>query len=170
MDIWRASQHAGPSMSERQLPIILALGTTQTLAWASSYYLPAILAEPIARDLGVSNNWFFAAFSASLIISGMLGPRVGRQIDVVGGRQVLSMSSVTFAAGLTLLGSAHSVVVLGVAWAILGLAMGLGLYDAAFGALGRIYGSNARRAITGITLLAGFASTVGWPLSAWGLE
>ena len=56
------------------------------------------------------------------------------------------------------------------AWGILGVGMGLGLYDAAFGALGRIYGSNARRAITGITLLAGFASTIGWPLSAWGLE
>ena len=65
-------------MSRRQLPIILALGTTQTLAWASSYYLPAILADPIARDLGVSSNWIFAAFSASLVISAMLGPRVGR--------------------------------------------------------------------------------------------
>jgi len=48
--------------------------------------------------------------------------------------------------------------------------MGLGLYDAAFGALGRIYGDKARRPITGITLLAGFASTVGWPLTAWGLD
>ena len=47
--------------------------------------------------------------------------------------------------------------------------MGLGLYDAAFGALGRIYGDNARKAITGITLIAGFASTVGWPLSTLGL-
>ena len=44
-------------MSARPLPIILALGTTQTLAWASSYYLPAILADPIGRDLGVSSNW-----------------------------------------------------------------------------------------------------------------
>ena len=41
-------------MSARQFPIILALGTTQTLAWASSYYLPAILADAIARDLGIS--------------------------------------------------------------------------------------------------------------------
>ena len=48
--------------------------------------------------------------------------------------------------------------------------MGAGLYDAAFAALGRIYGDTARRSITGITLIAGFASTVGWPLSAWGLE
>ena len=157
-------------MQDRQLPVILALGTTQTLAWASSYYLPAILADPIARDLGISNNWFFAAFSGALVISGLLGPRVGRRIDVVGGRQVLSISNATLAVGLVLLGSAHSIAVLVAAWVVLGVGMGLGLYDAAFGALGRIYGDKARRAITGITLLAGFASTVGWPLSVWGLE
>ena len=53
---------------------------------------------------------------------------------------------------------------------LLGIGMGLGLYDAAFGALGRIYGNDARASITGITLIAGFASTVGWPLSSLGLE
>jgi len=157
-------------MSGRQLSIVLALGTTQTLAWASSYYLPAILADPIARDLGVSSNWIFGAFSGSLVISAMLGPRVGRQIDLVGGRQVLSLSNLTLAAGLTLLGATYSIPVLVIAWLLLGIGMGLGLYDAAFGALGRIYGDSARRAITGITLIAGFASTVGWPLTAFGLE
>jgi predicted MFS family arabinose efflux permease len=156
--------------ARKDLGLILALGTTQTLAWASSYYLPAILADSIARDLGISSNWVFGTFSASLVISGLLGPRIGRQIDAVGGRQVLSFSNVLLAAGLTLLGLAHSLFVLAIAWLILGLGMGLGLYDAAFAALGRIYGDAARRSITGITLLAGFASTVGWPLSAWGLE
>jgi len=159
-----------PEQSGRQLPVILALGTTQTLAWASSYYLPAILADPIGRDLGVSSNWIFAAFSASLVISALLGPRVGRQIDLFGGRSVLSMSNLTLAAGLALLGATYSIPVLVVAWILLGIGMGFGLYDAAFAALGRIYGDSARRAITGITLLAGFASTVGWPLTAWGLE
>src|SRR3954454_23119729 len=98
------------------LPIIIALGTTQTLAWASSYYLPAILADPIARDLGVSSNWIFAAFSAALVLSALLGPRIGRQIDLVGGRPVLSMSNVVFAAGLVLLGFSTSVAVMIVAW------------------------------------------------------
>jgi predicted MFS family arabinose efflux permease len=157
-------------MSRRQLPIILALGTTQTLAWASSYYLPAILADPIARDLGVSSNWIFAAFSASLLISAVLGPRVGREIDLVGGRSVLSLSNLTLAAGLALLGFTYSIPVLIAAWTLLGIGMAAGLYDAAFAALGRIYGDQSRRAITGITLLAGFASTVGWPLTAWGLD
>ena len=153
-----------------QLPIILALGTTQTLAWASSYYLPAILADPIARDLGISSNWIFAAFSASLMIVAIIGPRVGRQIDHFGGRPVLTASNLTLATGLALLGISTSIPVLLLAWLFLGVGMGCGLYDAAFGALGRIYGDNARKSITGITLLAGFASTVGWPLTALGLE
>src|SRR6202040_2340309 len=124
-----------PEQSARQLPIILALGTTQTLAWASSYYLPAILADPIGRDLGVSSNWIFAAFSASLVISAVLGPRVGRQIDLVGGRSVLSISNLTLAAGLVLLGLTYSIPVLILAWLLLGVGMGFGLYDAAFAAL-----------------------------------
>jgi predicted MFS family arabinose efflux permease len=156
-------------MSQRQLPIILALGTTQTLAWASSYYLPALLADPMAHDLGISTNWIFGAFSASLVISAMLGPRIGRQIDLVGGRQVLSASNLTIAAGLVLLGVSQSVALMAFAWLVLGIGMAMGLYDAAFAALGRIYGTEARGSITGITLMAGFASTVGWPLTAWGL-
>jgi MFS family permease len=157
-------------MNERRLTVVLALGTAQTLAWGSSYYLPAILADPIARDLGISSNWFFAAFSASLVISGLLGPRVGRQIDRVGGRQVLCISNIVFAAGLALLGASASLWMMSAAWLLLGIGMGCGLYDAAFGTLGRIYGSSARGTITGITLIAGFASTVGWPLSSLGLE
>src|SRR5512144_2992470 len=100
----------------RQLPIILALGTTQTLAWASSYYIPAILADPIARDLGISSNWVFAAFSASLVLSAVLRPRIGRQIDLVGGRSVLAISNLTLAAGLVLLGLAASIPMLVAAW------------------------------------------------------
>ncbi len=157
-------------MNRSQLAIIIGLGTTQTLAWASSYYLPAILADPIARDLGVSSNWIFAAFSASQVISALLAPRIGRHIDLVGGRPMLSMSNVVLAAGLALLGLTTSIPMLIVAWLLLGVGMSAGLYDAAFAALGRIYGDSARRSITGITLIAGFASTVGWPLSAWGLE
>ncbi len=72
--------------------------------------------------------------------------------------------------GLALLGASTSMWMMCGAWLLLGVGMGLGLYDAAFGALGRIYGDNARKAITGITLIAGFASTVGWPLSTLGLE
>src|SRR5947209_13258035 len=96
-------------MSARPLPIIIALGTTQTLAWASSYYLPAILADPIAQDLHVPTSWFFAAFSAALLVAALLGPRIGRTIDALGGRSVLSCSNLVLAAGLGVLGVSSSV-------------------------------------------------------------
>ncbi len=157
--------------SDRQrIKVVLGLGATQTLAWASSFYLPAILARPMAHELGLAETTVFAAFSAALLIAALLGPRVGRTIDRDGGRSVLLASSVSLAAGLALLAGARGQASLWAAWLVIGIGMGLGLYDAAFAALGRYYGTAARGPITGITLMAGFASTIGWPLSAWGLE
>jgi MFS family permease len=151
----------------RSIGVILALGTAQTIAWASSYYLPAILAAPIARDLGMTPTVIFGALSGALVISGLLGPRVGHFIDTFGGRGLLAVSNVAFAAGLLLLSFAHGPLLLGAAWLLLGIAMGMGLYESAFATLTRIYGSAARSSITGITLIAGFASTVGWPITSW---
>ena len=151
--------------SAGRAPVIVALGCAQTLAWASSYYLLAILATPIAHDLGVRTPTVFAAFSAALLVSAALGPLAGRTIDRLGGRPVLMSTSLVFAAGLSTLGLAQGPATLFLAWALLGVAMGSGLYEAAFAALVRFYGTDARNAITGITLFAGFASTVGWPLT-----
>lgn len=146
---------------------VLRLGTAQTLAWASSYYLPAMLAAPMARDLGASIHWVFGAFSVALIVSAFLGPLAGRAIDRHGGRPVLIATSLLFAASLASMGLAQGPLGLLAAWVLLGVAMGSGLYEAAFATLVRLHGQGARSAITGVTLLAGFASTVGWPLSAW---
>jgi predicted MFS family arabinose efflux permease len=152
-------------MTRSRPVVVTALGLSQTLAWASSYYLPAILADPIAASAGVPNAWVFGAFSGALLIAAFAGPAVGRVIDRYGGRGVLVLSNVVLAAGLLMLALAGGPVVLFAAWAILGVGMSLGLYDAGFAALAALYGSNARGPITGITLFAGFASTVSWPLS-----
>ena len=147
--------------------VITALGVSQTLAWASSYYLPAVLAEPISAGIGLPRAWVFGAFTVALLIAAAAGPYVGRAIDRLGGRGVLVVSNLVLAAGLVLLAAATGPVSLFVAWALLGVGMALGLYDAAFATLARLYGSEARGPITGITLFAGFASTVSWPLSAF---
>ena len=65
-----------------------------------------------------------------------------------------------------LLAFTHGIIELVIAWAVLGVGMALGLYEPAFATLTGLYGRAARGPITGITLIAGFASTVGWPLSA----
>jgi MFS family permease len=146
--------------------VVAALGTTQTLAWASSYYLPAILADPMAAAAGVPRSGVFAAFSASLLLSAVASPSIGRLIDRRGGRGILVASNLVLAAGLAMLAACNGVASLVAAWAVLGIGMGLGLYDAAFATLATLYGSDARAPITGITLIAGFASTIGWPLTA----
>lgn len=154
-------------MQHNQIRIVLSLGTAQTLAWGSTYYLPAILAEPMARGLGLSTGTVFAAFSAALVVGAILGPAVGRRIDAFGGRQVLTLSSLLFAVGLVSLGFAQGGASMVTAWLIIGLGMAMGLYEAAFSALAGIYGRNARGPITGITLIAGLASTICWPISAY---
>jgi MFS family permease len=146
--------------------VVAALGTAQTLAWGSSYYLPAILADPIAEDLGISRTVFYAAFSGSLLLTAVLGPAVGRAIDTRGGRGVLAISNLVLAAGLVLLSLTEGIIGLATAWAVLGVGMAMGLYEPAFATLTGLYGRAARGPITGITLIAGFASTVGWPFSA----
>lgn len=160
-------------MSPSRTHTTVMLGLAQTLSWASSYYLPAVLAAPIARAVGASYATVFAAFSLALLVAAAMGPLAGRLIDRRGGRPVLIASNLVFAAGLLLLSQASQTAHVFIAWAVMGLAMGSGLYEAAFATVVRLYGQEARRAITGITLFAGFASTVGWPLStylesAWG--
>jgi MFS family permease len=145
---------------------VLALGFTQTIAWAASTYLIAILAAPIARDLDLATSSVFGAFSVALVVMGLAGPAAGRAIDRLGGRGVLAVSDLVLALGLVVLGFASNAATLFGAWCVLGLGMALGLYDAAFATLVRIHGAQARSPITGITLIAGFASTVGWPVTA----
>ena len=146
--------------------VVSTLGITQTLAWGSSYYLTAVFADPVSAGLGLSRAWFFGAVSAALLLSGLLGPLAGRTIDRYGGRDVLAATNLVFALGLGLMAIAVGPVTLALAWVVIGMAMGFGLYEAAFATAAGLYGLQARNAITGITLIAGFASTVGWPLSA----
>jgi MFS family permease len=157
-------------MPTSRIIVVTALGSTQTLAWASSYYLPAILGVPIARTLGVEPSVFFGIFSGALLLSSGLAPTVGRLIDRHGGRSVLTVSSAVIAAGLAMLSQVHGVVGLCAAWLVLGVGTAIGLYTPAFAALARLYGHGARGPITGITLFAGFASTIGWPVSAFMLQ
>ncbi len=147
--------------------VITVLGVGQILAWGSSYYLPAVLAQPIARDTGWPLAWVIGGLSVGLLVSGLVSPRVGRLIERHGGRPVLAGSAAMLACGLVCLAAAPNVAVSVLAWIVIGVGMGAGLYDPAFAALGRLYGREARAAITSLTLIGGFASTVCWPLSAY---
>jgi predicted MFS family arabinose efflux permease len=160
------AQPAAVASSGHRAGVVSALGITQILAWGSSYYLLAVLAQPIRQDTGWPAGWIAGGLSLGLLVAGLASPRVGRAIQERGGRPVLALSSILLALGLVTLATAPNLPVYVAAWLVMGLGMGAGLYDAAFATLGRIYGQSARRTITALTLFGGFASTVCWPLSA----
>lgn len=157
-------------MSLSRSGIISALGVIQILAWGSTFYLMAPLAEAIGADTGWSPAFLSAGVSVALLVSGLAAPAVGRWIGRTGGRVPLSLGLACLAAGLVMLGLARGPAVYLLAWGLLGLGMAASLYDAAFSVLGVAFGQNARAAITQLTLWGGFASTVCWPLSAWLVE
>lgn len=148
-------------------PVITVIGVTQIFAWGSSYYLPAVLAGPIAKDTGWSLTAVVAGLSIGLLIAGLVSPLVGRLIASKGGQPILAGSALLIATGQIALAAANIFPVYVAAWVILGLGMGAGLYDPAFATLGRLYGRSARSAITSVTLFGGFASTICWPLTAY---
>jgi MFS family permease len=150
--------------------VITALGMAQILAWGTSFYFPAVFAGPIVADTGWSLGYVVGGTSVGLMVAGLISPQVGRVIDLHGGRPVLLVSSLFYAAGLAGIGMAPDLPVYLLAWVLVGIGMGSGLYDAVFAALGRLYGSEARGPITNLTLFGGFASTVCWPLSAFMIE
>ena len=140
-----------------------ALGITQIIGWGTTMYAPAILASPIVADTGWARTDVFAAFSASLVIGAAVARPAGRLIDRHGGRAALASGSGLAALGLGLAALAPSLAFYYAAWAILGVAMRLMLYEAAFATLAVAGGNDARRAISVLTLYGGLASTVFWP-------
>lgn len=156
---------ASPAVTSLRLVVPL-FGLTQIIAWGSLFYSVAVLARPMAGDLGLDTTTVFAAFSASLGVSGLCSPWVGRAIDRHGGSAVMSAGSLVSTAALALIALAQGPWLFFLGWVLAGVAMAANLYDAAFAALSQFTGTRYRQALTALTLFGGFASTVFWPL-AW---
>lgn len=153
-------------MPRHSLPLILVLGLGQIVAFASSYYLLGVLADPMAADLDMDTALPFVALSGAFLLSALVSPFAGRWIDRRGGRDVLSLSSLAFASTLALMGlSPHPAFTL-IAVLGLGLGMGMGLYGAAFAVLAATYGTAARGPITAVSLMGAAGGALGWPLTS----
>ncbi|WP_443747443.1 hypothetical protein [Asticcacaulis solisilvae] len=149
----------------RRLRIVSALGLGQLIAFGTSLYLLTSLARPIARDTHWDLAWIVGGYSIGTLVSATVSAQSGRFVGAGQGRLVLCLSALLFAAGLGLVAISPNLPIYCLAWAVIGTAMGTGLYDVAFGTAGRLFGATARAAIIQIALWGGFASTVFWPLS-----
>ena len=144
----------------RAVPV---LGVTQILAWGALFYPPVLTVPLIAAERGWSLAFAMGGLSVGLLSAGLIAPTVGRMIDRHGGHVVMTIGSLTGAAGLVALALAPNRVAYLAAWVVIGAAMAGNLYDSAFATLGRIFGAAARRPITVLTFMGGLASTASWP-------
>lgn len=152
-------------MSWRSNPLIVsvnALGITQVTAWGTSYYCLGVLAKPIAAETGWSMSTIFLGFSAALVTMGLISTSVGRLIDRIGARSVMSIGTIIVSVGLFGLSQVRDVASYFVAWLVIGVGMRCCLYDAAFAALVQAVPSRGRAAISYLTLYGAYASTVFW--------
>lgn len=154
----------------RGLSLIAALGATQVAGYGGLYYAFAVLAPKMTESFGWSPEWTYGGFAIGLLIGGLVAPIAGRLIDHYGTRLMMTVGSVL--AGLSLLGlaEARGPVSYVAAMIALEIVSTLVLYDAAFTALTQARGPGARRAISQLTLIGGFASTLFWPLTTALLE
>lgn len=157
---------AAPSAAHRLRWVLLTLCVTEITSWGVLYYAFTVMSEQISADTGWSAPAVTAAFSVGLVTSALVGIPVGRWLDRVGPRWIMTSGSVLGTLAVLAVVSAPSYAGFVAAWVVAGVAMSAVFYAPAFAALTRFFGTDAVRALTALTLVAGFASTVFAPLTA----
>lgn len=155
-------------MTTRHAPAlaIWALGLTQIVGYGTLYYSFAILAPAMAAEFEWPEQWVFGALSAALLAGGLLAPMAGRLADRFGAGRVMTLGSLAVALALLVCGLAPERISFVLALISMELASCFVLYSTAFVAIVQIGSGNGQRSITHLTLIAGFASTLFWPLTA----
>ena len=146
--------------------VIWALGLTQIIGYGTLYYSFSALAPSMARDFGWSEEWVYGVLSGSLLVGGLVAPISGSWADKFGAAKVMIWGSVAAAAALALCALAPERITFVLGLVAIEVASAFVLYSTAFAALAQVSGQGAQRSITHLTLIAGFASTIFWPLTA----
>jgi len=145
---------------------VSALSLTQLVSYGSIFYAFALFIEPMGQELGWSKSALTAAYSLALASSALSAFPVGRLIDRGHGRAVMTGGSVLAAVLLAFWSRIESYPVFVLIWIGLGISMSAVFYEPGFAVLARRLGARlARRGITVMTLVGGFASTVFIPLT-----
>ena len=145
--------------------IVWALAVTEIISYGTLYYAFSVLLVPMETELGWSRSTLVGAFSVGMLTAGLAAWPAGLLIDRFGGRRLMGIGSLAAGALLAVLASVHSVVTFYLVWAALGVAMSAILYEPAFAVIYQNFREDGRKAVTALTLAAGFSSTIFWPLT-----
>lgn len=153
-------------MKNPALPRALSLtaGCNQLINWGISFYMPGTFARAMTADTGWSSAQIYSGLTLAMLVMAALSPFVARLLARIGGQRVVMTGSLLIAMSCLLMAYTHSLITWYSAWVLTGIGMRLSLYDALFAALVNLYGQQARRTISRVTLAGGLASVVFWPL------
>lgn len=146
---------------------IWALGVTQIIGYGTLYYAFSVLSPAIGVGFGWSAEWVFGALSLALLAGGLMSPVAGHFADRLGAARIMAVGSVFATVTLSAAALAPNGYTFAAALIAMEITAAFVLYPSAFAALVQLGGRNAQRSITHLTLIAGFASTLFWPLTAW---
>lgn len=146
---------------------VVSLAAGQLVAWAALYYAFSSFVLPMRRHFGWSEPQTMGAFTLGLALWGASSYAVGAAIDRGRGRAVLGWGSLLAALGFFGWARVQTLPMLYAVWALLGVSMAMLLYEPVFMVMTKRYPERYRHAITSLTLVGGFASTLSFPAAAW---
>jgi len=146
--------------------VVAVLCFTQIVSWGILFYAFPVLVTTISGAEGWSLTSLVAVLTVAQLVAAGTGIWVGRHIDRHGPRRVMTAGSVVGVAGVVAIAAAPSLTTFALAWVVVGLAMSATLYPPAFAAVTHWAGLSRVKALTAVTLVGGFASTVFAPLTA----
>ncbi|GIH79092.1 MFS transporter [Planobispora longispora] len=148
--------------------LVTALAITQTAGYGVLYYAFAVLLTPMSRDLHAGTGQVAGALTCSVLTAALAAPWVGRLLDARGGRIPMTAGAVLGVAAVLAWSQVTSLVQLYAVLVLVGLASAMVLYEAAFAVVVAVSAPARRsRALLVITIVAGFASSVFFPLTGF---
>lgn len=149
---------------------VLGLGITSTIGYGTLFYSFTIMSLEFENEFGWSKSFIFGIFSLGLLIGGLISPLIGKKLDKYGARVVMSIGSILAALGMFFISLVENKLGFVVSLLYIEIVSTFVLYEAAFVALSQIAKEKARLPMAQITLIAGFASTIFWPLITFLLD
>lgn len=160
--------HAPPARPAPSLRLtVFSLGIAQIVGWGTTYFMIAVLAGQIGRELGLSSAATLGGTSLTLAVVALIGARVGRWQDRGDSRLVMSLGTVIIALGLFALSRAQGLGSYYLSWLLIAIGSPMALYSSAMTTVAQVAGKDARRAIGFLGLMGGLTPTLFWPLTAW---
>ncbi|WP_176946143.1 MFS transporter [Bradyrhizobium sp. Rc2d] len=143
------------------------MGGFEIVSYGTLYYCVAVVANEVADDLTVTNEWIFACFSFALFASALVSLIAGRIMDRYGAGRTMKIASVAGAISLGIAATSWNAAVFAIALFGMQIASTFLFCEAAFVFLVQRDVARAKAQITLLTLIVGFSSTLFWPLTSF---